>query len=59
MPSSQGPVHLHFAHKQFLSEKVDAFISVDNLSDLKNLPLSFSLESTPSSEAFFEQGALR
>ena len=29
------------------------------MSALENLPLSFGLETTPSSEAFFEQGALR
>jgi hypothetical protein len=58
LPTSEGPVKLHFSEKTFLSKKVDHFLSINELSDIKNLPLSFKVEPTPSSEEFLENNAV-
>lgn len=53
------PVHIIFKEKKFLSQQVDQLLSVKELAELKTLPLQFTVQPTPSSQAFFEEGILR
>jgi hypothetical protein len=58
LPTREGPVKLHFSEKKFLSKKVDHFLGINELGDLKNLPLNFKVAYTPSSEEFLEKNPI-
>lgn len=59
IPNKEEPIHIIFKEKKFLSQQATQLLSVNELSQLKSLPLQFVVQPTPSSQEFFERGVLR
>jgi hypothetical protein len=58
IPTRHGPVPLTFIKKEFLANARAQLPSLNNLEDLKNLPLNFVTQLTESNAAFFEDSPI-
>lgn len=58
LPRRNGPVHIRFTKKSFVSAAAMSFLDIGTVSELQNLPLQFEIEMTPSAQEFFEQSPL-
>lgn len=59
IPTKEWPVLVHFQEKKFISQAATQLLAVNDLSELKTLPLQFVVQQTPSSQEFFEESILR
>lgn len=58
IPTKAGIVPLTFLKKEFLTSNHKELIALDDLKDIKNLPLNFITQLTESNKAFFEDSPI-
>ncbi len=58
IPTRHGPVPLTFLKKEFLSSAFKELPGINDLENLKNLPLNFVTQLTASNAAFFEESPI-
>jgi len=58
IPTRHGPVPLTFLKKEFLTSTRTQLPALNDLEDLKNLPLNFITQITESNAAFFEDSPI-
>ena len=58
IPTKYGPVPLKFLKKEFVATARKQFPTINNLEDLKNLPLNFVTQLTESNATFFEDSPI-
>jgi hypothetical protein len=58
IPTKSGPVPLSFVKKEFFASAHKDLVGLDDLEDIKNLPLNFLAQLTESNAAFFEESPI-
>lgn len=58
LPTKDGPVPLSFVKKEFFASAHKQLIGINDLEDIKNLPLNFVAQLTDNNAAFFEESAI-